>query len=108
LHGTVNPEGHDTTYFFKYGLTTSYESTPTPSQKVVSLSAAEGVSASLSGLAPGTTYHFQLVAENSSGTVHGADETFTTASPPGAPTATTGIATSVGETTATLNGTVNP
>src|SRR6185437_1809060 len=108
LHGTVNPEGHETTYFFEYGLNTNYESTPTTPQKLVSPTTPEGVSAPLSGLSPGTTYHFQLVAENSSGTVHGADQTFTTASPPGAPTATTGVATSVSETTATLKGTVNP
>jgi plastocyanin len=109
LHGTVNPEGHETSYFFKYGLTTNYGSVvPTTAQKLASPNSTEGVSAPLSGLTPGTSYHFQLVAENSSGTVHGADQTFTTASPPGAPTATTGIATAVSETSATLKGTVNP
>jgi plastocyanin len=108
LHGDVSPEGHETKYFFRYGLTTSYESTPTPPQKLTSLSTPEGVSVPLGGLAAGTTYHFQLVAENSLGTVHGADEAFTTTSPPGAPTATTGIATSVSETSAMLKGTVNP
>ena len=32
----------------------------------------------LSGLAPGTTYHFRVVATNGIGTTNGADQTFTT------------------------------
>ncbi len=109
LHGTVNPEGHETTYFFNYGLTTNYGSTvPATAKKLTSPIGTESISEPLSGLTPGTTYHFQLVAQNSSGTVHGADQTFTTASPPGAPIATTGVATAVSETSATLKGTVNP
>ncbi len=38
----------------------------------------QSVSASVTGLAPGTTYHFQVVASNSAGTTTGPDETFTT------------------------------
>ena len=42
----------------------------------------------LSGLAPATTYHYRLVAENSLGTTYGYDYTFTTAAAPDtAPTA---------------------
>ena len=33
------------------------------------------------GLSPGTAYHFRIVARNSTGTVTGADQTFTTPSP---------------------------
>ncbi len=107
LKGTVNPEGKATEYFFKWGTTASY------GQETLKEPAAEGtadvpVSAMLSGLAPGTIYHFQLVAKNSSGVVPGADQTFTTTSPPGPPMATTSAATSVTETGATLKGTVNP
>ena len=36
-----------------------------------------GVSATLSGLLPGTTYHYRLVATNADGTSAGADATFT-------------------------------
>jgi hypothetical protein len=43
------------------------------------------VSATLTKLAPGTEYHFRLVAKNQTETVMGADETFTTASPPNTP-----------------------
>ena len=63
------------------------------------------VSASLTGLASGTTYHYRVVATNSSGTGRGADGIFTTSS---APVAVTGPATSVTPTSATLNGTVDP
>lgn len=108
LHGSVNPDGHETTYHFKWGRTTNYEGAPTATETLAASSSASKVSAPLSKLAPGTTYHFRLMASNEKGTVEGADETFTTASPPGAPTASTSQASSVSETGATLNGTVNP
>jgi plastocyanin len=110
LTGTVNPEGNATEYFFKWGTTASYEQETSP-QPVGEGTTNIPASAMLKGLAPGTLYHFQLVAKNSSGTVSGADQTFTTTSPPpppGPPTATTSAATAVTETGATLNGTVNP
>jgi len=57
-------------------------------------------------LAPGTTYHFQLVATNSAGSVSGADLKFTTPVLPAV--ATTLAASGLTPTNATLNGTVNP
>jgi plastocyanin len=107
LQGTVNPQGKPTTYHFKYGTSTSY------GQESSEESAGEDslnhhVSIPVSGLSAGTTYHYQLVAKNSVATIPGADRTFTTAFAPGAPVATTGLATSLTETTAMLNGTVNP
>jgi hypothetical protein len=63
------------------------------------------VSTSPSGLSPGTTYHFRLVATNSAGTSVGADQMLTTLM---TPSVTTGSATSMTETTATLNGSVDP
>jgi plastocyanin len=107
LNGTVNPSGHPTTYFFKYGTTTSYGK-ETSVQSAGEGTANVAASAALSGLLSGTPYHFRLVAKNEKGTVEGADQTFTTASPPGPPTASTEAATSVGETGATINGMVNP
>ena len=41
-------------------------------------SIGEDVGAHLTGLAPGATYHFNLVAENAEGTVESRDHTFTT------------------------------
>jgi hypothetical protein len=38
------------------------------------------VAANISGLTASTTYHFRIVATNSSGTAYGSDSTFTTLS----------------------------
>ncbi len=107
LNGSVNPNKSVTEYFFKWGATEAYgEETGVKSAGAGVTSVA--ASAMLSGLAPAKTYHFRLVATNGKGTAEGADQTFTTASPPGPPSATTGVAGAVGETNATLKGTVNP
>ena len=63
------------------------------------------ITSNLASLKAGSTYHYRVVASNSTGTVHGSDAVFTTLTPPGA---TTGAATGIGTTTATLNGTVDP
>lgn len=104
LNGTVNPNGHSTTYLFKYGLTAAYGSETAVSSPVEGTQPV-AASAPISGLTPGATYHFRLFATNEKGTTEGADQTFTTTGPP---TATTEEATPVGETEATLKGTVNP
>ena len=38
----------------------------------------QSISANISGLTASTTYHFRIVATNSSGTTYGSDRTFTT------------------------------
>jgi plastocyanin len=110
LKGTVNPNGQATEYFFKYGTTTGYGTETSPPQSAGAGTTNVPASAPAPSLAPGTTYHFELVATYASGssTVLGGDRTFTTVSPPGAPTASTDAATSITETGATLKGTVNP
>jgi plastocyanin len=82
LRGTVNPNGQPTSYHFNYGASSSY------GQETTELFAGEDsvahpVSAALTGLSVGVTYHFQLVATYESGasTVLGADRTFIAASP---------------------------
>jgi hypothetical protein len=77
LNATVYPNGDATRYSFQYGTTTAYGLT-TPSASVESGNSGRAVSGSLSGLAPGTTYHYRLVATNSEGTTVGADQTFRT------------------------------
>ena len=104
LGGSVNPNGQATEYFFKYGTTSSYGET---TGKVVAGSGTTSVpaSAELTGLTPGTVYHFQLVAENGSGTTSGLDQTVRTTNPA---TATTTTAAGITSTGATLQGSVNP
>src|SRR5262249_33992893 len=77
LNGIVNPEGANTAYHFEYGATTGYGLTG-PSANVGSGAVPESVTTNVFGLQSGTTYHFRLVASNSSGTGYGADRSFTT------------------------------
>jgi hypothetical protein len=74
--GTVNPNGQATTYYFRYGTTTSYGLQTTPAS-AGSGSSPVAVHASLYGLTQDTPYHYQLVAQNAGGTTSGADGTFT-------------------------------
>ena len=106
LNGAVNPDGASTIYWFQYGTTTSY-GLQTGTRGAGSGTSAHSVSAGISGLVAGATYHFRLVAQNSAGTTDGADQTFTTTAA-SAPQVTTGTATGVSAKAATLNGTVNP
>ena len=103
LHGSVDPNGRATSYYFEYGSSTSYGS-KTSTQDAGSGSNAVGVTASVSGLQAGHTYHFRLVATSDGGTTRGADATFTTN---GAPTVSTSPASSITPTAAKLNGTVS-
>src|SRR5580765_357565 len=102
--GSVNPNGQATSRYFEYGTSTSYGS-KTASAAVGSGTGNVDVSAALTGLAPGTTYHYRVVATNGAGTRRGADGIFVTAVAPGV---VTGAATNVTPTSATLNGTVDP
>jgi len=84
LHGTVTANGGVTTAAFEYGLTASYGGAGSPVVAVENPIAAGAVnspiSATLSGLACNTTYHFRAQANNGvGGTINGGDLTFTTA-----------------------------
>jgi hypothetical protein len=81
LGGAVNPETNVTTYYFQYGTTTGYGGTAGVGVTNNGLGDV-AVSAALSGLTAGTTYHYRLVAQSANGTTYGADETLTTTSPP--------------------------
>ncbi len=108
--GSVNPNGQATTYHFAYGTSTSYGSQapapPDPSAGAGTTS--QPVSANLTGLAPGTTYHYRLVATNASGTQNGSDQTLVTATaPPPPPPTITGFSPTSGAagTGVTIGGT---
>jgi streptogramin lyase len=83
LAGTVNPQGAPTTYHFDWGTTTAYGSqAPVADASVGSDSAEHSLSQTLTGLTPGTTYHYRIVASDcegcASGTTYGTDVAFTT------------------------------
>jgi hypothetical protein len=83
LKAQVNPENADTTYHFEYGTSAAYgTSAPVPDGDLGAGSGDQPASTPISGLNPGTTYHFRLVARNAEGTTNGSDQTFTTFAPP--------------------------
>jgi hypothetical protein len=77
--GNVGSSVSEAVWYFRWGTNTDYGN-GTPLNQVSSNSVPTDVSAWLSGLSPGTTYHYQLVATNSGGVSAGADMTFTTIS----------------------------
>lgn len=85
VSGSLNPNGRVTTWYFQYGKTNSYGAR-TVAQDAGSSTKRVHVSATLTGLTGKTTYHYRLVATNSSGSASGADKTFKT---PEAPTVST-------------------
>ena len=105
LNSYVNPNGLSTTIYFQYGLTTSYGS----STSLGGIGTAAGnYGFTVSGLSPNTTYHFRIVAYNSSGTTYGGYLTFTTSTSVTAPTAQTQAASLITTSSAQLNSYVNP
>jgi hypothetical protein len=75
VSGSVNGEGYATGYVFELGTTSGVYSTRVYGSAGPG---AEAVSVALQGLAPGTTYHYRLVASNANGTTDGEEATFTT------------------------------
>ncbi|HEY5709143.1 MAG TPA: hypothetical protein VIS51_07085 [Solirubrobacterales bacterium] len=82
LIASVNPANEPTAYHFEYG---SADCSANPCTNVPLSDASIGsggadvpVAKELTGLQPGTTYHFRVVATNTTGVTEGDDETFTT------------------------------
>src|SRR5262245_25953527 len=113
LHATIVPFGFDTTCVFQYVDDATFQASGyTTATSVACVHADLGssftvvpASASVSGLASTTIYHFRVVATNSAGTTNGADKTFQTA---GAPAVVSESASNITDTTATLNATIIP
>ncbi len=107
LNGTVNANGISTTAWFEYGAQSGSYSIKTTT-KPVSGSTDTKVSDSISNLTAGTTYYYRAVAQNSAGTSYGKEMSFYYSSSQKVPAVTTDLATEVTETSAKLNGEVNP
>lgn len=107
LNATVNPNGGEVTACtLEYGATEAYGSSVQCSSLPGSGESPVAVLASATGLNPHTTYHFRIVATNLGGTTYGSDQAFVTLRY--APTVVTGPASTVTQTAATLNATVDP
>ena len=106
LNGTVNPNSLRTTVTFEYGTTITYGSTAVATQSPVTGSTSVNAEIVISGLLPGTTYHFRIKSQNSLGTVTGSDMTFTTLGQ--LPVANVLPADNIQLTSASVYGTVNP
>ncbi len=107
LSGLVNPNGVRVTECeFEYGPTTAYGTSIPCSQAPGEGHSAIPVSAAISELLPGRTYHFRVVAGNSKGTSVSVDEALTTVAEPPAAVTESALAGSSGSET--LIGTVVP
>jgi hypothetical protein len=104
LNGSVNPNGHATTWYFQIGTSTGY-GTNTVARNAGSGTKPTSASIPVTGLSPGATYDFRIVASSGSGTSFGANQTFVTPAPPAVETQ---AAESVTASSATLLGAVNP
>ncbi|HEV7517424.1 MAG TPA: hypothetical protein VGR07_14070, partial [Thermoanaerobaculia bacterium] len=79
LLGSVDPEGLPSTYLFEYSTQASFSgAVKTASSPAGSGSEPHPARAAIAGLSPDTTYHYRLLATNSSGTTASAPAAFTT------------------------------
>jgi hypothetical protein len=85
LNGKVNPKGTATKYYFQYGETPSYGHSTSPSEPAGS---GEGfitaTPTTISGLKPGVTYYYRIVAQGAGEPVYGKEHTFVTLEQPDA------------------------
>src|SRR5262249_41130759 len=77
LHASIDPSGLATTYHFEYGTGAGYQDA-TAQAALASPTDVAAVSATLTGLSVGSTYHYRVVARNSTGATTSADVSFTT------------------------------
>jgi uncharacterized repeat protein (TIGR03803 family) len=76
LNGTINPNGLDTSVYFKWGVVNGPLSNSTPVMDVGAGATPLNVSSFITSVAPATRYIYQVVASNYLGTVFGAVVTF--------------------------------
>jgi hypothetical protein len=109
VEGEVNPNSVAITECsFEYGTNTSYGQSapchPEPAE-IGSGSTPQPVSAEITGLQPGTVYHYRLVAANANSSSQGQDRTFLT---PAAPSINNGSVEDITASTADLTAQIDP
>ena len=85
LNAQIDPNGAETHYYFQYGTTEAYGASTPLTELEGSLTATDAAIATVTtGLEPGTTYHYRVVATNSQspGGIPGEAMTFTTPETP--------------------------
>lgn len=89
LNAQIDPDGAETSYHFEYGTSESYGQSTPVTKLEGPLTQTDTAAASLTGLAPSTTYHYRVSATNEvagkTETTTGEDKTFTTPSATGEP-----------------------
>lgn len=103
INGTFDANGAATTPRFIWGTDSGLSGATTTSDGTATIGIFTD-SRSLTSLTPGTTYYFRAQGQNSDSTQSGSILSFTTDAL--APTATTQAASSIGQSTAVLNGTL--
>jgi hypothetical protein len=78
ITGVINTEGLPTTYGFEIGPQAGDYGPPTGLGSVGAGASEAEVALALTGLQPGTIYHYRITATNIDGTREGTDRTFTT------------------------------
>lgn len=81
LHGSLDPDGIPTKYYFEYGTSTNYGQTSPvypPGGEAGSGSGSTPFETTVTELEPGAMYHYRMVGENFHGKAFGQDVTFLT------------------------------
>lgn len=109
LHGSFDPDGLETSYYFEWGRNEKLAETgeTTPIANGGSASGQASISEGLEGLEDYTIYYYRLVATNSLGTSYGAKHSFRTI-PPEPPVISDSSAAGVTATGAQLSAGVTP
>ena len=103
--GSVTPTGIPTNYHFEFGTTTAYGGS-SQLYGAGSGTSPVAVEGTLNNLAPNTTYHYRIIAENAEGKGIGEDRTFTTPTWP--PLITPGSPSEVKAGHGVLNASIDP
>src|SRR5262249_17681338 len=106
VNASLVGNGEEAHFHFEWGPTQAYGHTTSVSSVSPAGGTRESTSAQLGGLAPVSTYHYRVIADNGGGSSVGEDRTFTTT--PGIPSVVGDSATIVHADRAVLHGQVNP